>query len=156
MIGLAAVVAVPLGHVRCHREEVVQHPQVRSSLISGDFRSLRAVDQRAGEESAAGGGVSMLGQRDVDDLPELVDRPVQIPSPASHLDVRLVDEPPVTGGVPAGPGGVGEQRREPLHPPVHRDVVDVDTSLGQQLLDVPVGQARSDDAPPRRGPVGSY
>jgi len=43
----------------------------------------------------------------------------------------------------AGAGGVGQQRREPLHPPVHGDVVDLDTPLGQQLLDVAVGEAEA-------------
>jgi hypothetical protein len=38
------------------------------------------------------------------------------------------------------PGGVGQQRREPLHPPVDRDVVDLDPSLGEEFLDVAVGQ----------------
>jgi hypothetical protein len=40
--------------------------------------------------------------------------------------------------MPKRTGGVGEQRREPLHPPVHRHVVDIDAARGQQLLDVPI------------------
>ena len=43
--------------------------------------------------------------------------------------------------MPARAGGVGEQRREPLHPPVHRDVINVDAALGQQLLEIPIRQA---------------
>jgi acyl-CoA synthetase (AMP-forming)/AMP-acid ligase II len=43
--------------------------------------------------------------------------------------------------VAAGPGGLGEQRSEPLHPAVDGDVVDLDAALGEQLLDVAVGQA---------------
>jgi hypothetical protein len=39
------------------------------------------------------------------------------------------------------PGGVSRQRGEPLHPPVDRDVVDVDTAFSQQFFDVAVGQA---------------
>jgi hypothetical protein len=38
------------------------------------------------------------------------------------------------------PGRVGQQRREPLHPPVHRDVVHLDTAVHQKLLDVAVGE----------------
>jgi hypothetical protein len=38
----------------------------------------------------------------------------------------------------AGPGSLGEQRREPLHPPEDGDVVDLDATFGQQLLDVAV------------------
>jgi hypothetical protein len=33
--------------------------------------------------------------------------------------------------MPAGPGGLGQQRREPLDPPVDRDVVDLDPALGE-------------------------
>jgi hypothetical protein len=37
--------------------------------------------------------------------------------------------------------GVGQQRGEPLDPPVDRDVIDLDPAFGEQLLDVSVGQA---------------
>ena len=40
--------------------------------------------------------------------------------------------------VPERAGGVGEQRGEPLHPPVHGYGVDGDAALGQQLLDTMV------------------
>jgi len=40
--------------------------------------------------------------------------------------------------VPAWPRGLGQQRGEPLYPPVDRDVVDLDAALGEQLLDVAV------------------
>jgi len=43
----------------------------------------------------------------------------------------------------AGPGSRGEQRREPQHPPVDGDVVDLDAALGEQLFDVAVGQAEA-------------
>jgi single-stranded DNA-binding protein len=46
--------------------------------------------------------------------------------------------------------GVGQQRREPLHPPADADVVDLDTSLGEQLgrlrtrsWETPEGEKRS-------------
>jgi hypothetical protein len=29
------------------------------------------------------------------------------------------------------PGGVGQQRDEPLHPPIDRDVVDLDAAFGE-------------------------
>ena len=41
----------------------------------------------------------------------------------------------------AGPRSLDELRGEPLHPPVDGDVVNGDAALGQQFLDVPVGQA---------------
>jgi hypothetical protein len=43
--------------------------------------------------------------------------------------------------VPERPGGVSEQRGEPLHPPVDGDVIDLDPALGQQFLHIPIGQA---------------
>jgi hypothetical protein len=41
--------------------------------------------------------------------------------------------------VSARPGGVGQQRGEPLHPPVDGDVIDLNAALGEQFLDVAVG-----------------
>jgi hypothetical protein len=38
----------------------------------------------------------------------------------------------------ARPSDVGQQRREPLHPPVDRDVVNLDPALGEQLFEVAV------------------
>jgi fluoroquinolone transport system permease protein len=43
----------------------------------------------------------------------------------------------------AGSGGLGQQRREPLHPPEDGDVVDLDTAFGEQFFDVPVGEAET-------------
>jgi hypothetical protein len=42
--------------------------------------------------------------------------------------------------MPAGTGSLGQQGREPLHPAVDGDVVDLDAPFGEQLLDVAVGQ----------------
>jgi hypothetical protein len=36
--------------------------------------------------------------------------------------------------------GVGQQRGEALHPPVHGDVGDLDTPLDQKLFHIPVTQ----------------
>jgi hypothetical protein len=36
--------------------------------------------------------------------------------------------------VTAEPGGVGQQRGEPLHPAEHGDVVNLDAALDQQFL----------------------
>jgi hypothetical protein len=70
----------------------------------------------------------------------LVHGSVHVAPHTGDFDVGLVDEPPVTGRVPGEASGVGEQRREPLHPPVDGDVIDLHTAFGQQLFDVPVGQ----------------
>src|SRR5215204_3444529 len=96
--------------------------------------------QGPGEEPAGRGGVPLLGQQHVDDLPVLVDRPVQVAPTAGYLDVGLVDEPPVACRVPEWAGGVGEQRGEALYPSVDRDMVGFDAAFGEQLLHIAVGE----------------
>jgi hypothetical protein len=44
----------------------------------------------------------------------LIDRPVEIGPLAGDLQVGLVDEPPVTRSVPAGPGSLDELGGEPI------------------------------------------
>jgi hypothetical protein len=56
------------------------------------------------------------------------------------LHIGLVDPPAISRGVPAGADGVGQQRREALHPAVHRDVVDLDAALSQKFLYIAIGQ----------------
>ena len=43
--------------------------------------------------------------------------------------------------MPGAAGSVGQDRREPLDPPVDGDVVDLYSALGKQLLDIAIGQA---------------
>jgi hypothetical protein len=43
--------------------------------------------------------------------------------------------------VAAEPGGIGQQRREPLYPAKYRHVVDLDTALDQELFHVAVRKA---------------
>ena len=45
--------------------------------------------------------------------------------------------------MPARPSNLSHQWREPLHPAVDGDVVDLDAPFGEQLLDVAVGQAEA-------------
>jgi hypothetical protein len=79
--------------------------------------------------------------KDVDNLAVLVDCPVPVPPPTRDLHVGLVNAPTIANRVPARPGRIGEPRREALHPPVHRDVIDLDTTLRQQFLNVAIRQA---------------
>ena len=50
-----------------------------------------------------------------------------------------------------GPSGLRELWREPLDPPVDAHVVDLDAALGEELLDVPVGQAEPQVPAHRQG-----
>jgi hypothetical protein len=74
------------------------------------------------------------------DLSELVDRSVNVAPVTGDLHIRLVDLPAVADSMAARLGGVGQQRRKAEHPPVDSHVVDLDTALGEQLLDIAVGQ----------------
>ena len=96
--------------------------------------------QRTDEESAGGFQISLLGDQDVDDLAELTDCSVKVDPSPRGCDVCFVDEPLITTGVPAGSCRVDQQRREPLHPPVHADVVDGDPTLNQQFFHVSIGE----------------
>src|SRR5207253_8562317 len=72
----------------------------------------------------------------VDDLAVLVDGPVDVTSPAGDFHVGFVDKPPAADRVSARPGRVDQQWGEALHPPVQRDVVDVDAALREELFEV--------------------
>jgi len=96
---------------------------------------------RGGEEPGRRFHVTLGRDVHVDDLTMLVDRAVHVPPGPGHLHAGLVDEPPIPDRVAARPGRIDDQRSEPLHPPIQGDVIDLDPTLGQQLLEVPVGQA---------------
>jgi hypothetical protein len=85
--------------------------------------------------------IPFLGHQYVDDLPELIDRPVQIDPSTGNFYLGLVGEPPVTEAVPARPGRVDQQRRAPLYPAIDGDVIDLDPAFDQQLLDISIRQA---------------
>jgi hypothetical protein len=65
------------------------------------------------EEPPGGLGVPTRGDEHVDDLPELVDGAVDLAPVPSHVHIGLVHEPTVADGVPAGSGGLSQQRCEP-------------------------------------------
>jgi hypothetical protein len=144
MVALDVIVGVLVGSMPGRREQLVQHGRVHRRVIGDDLRrhDLRGTDGLL-EEPASGCRIPLHGDEDVDDLTELVDRAVDIPPSAGDLHVGLVDLPVVPDGVSAGPGGVGQQWCEPLHPAVDGDVVDLDAALGEQLLNIAVGQAEA-------------
>jgi hypothetical protein len=77
-----------------------------------------------------------------DDLPELVDRTVDVAPPAGDLCEGLIGLPAVADRVPAGPGHLSQERCEPHDPAVDGDVVDFDAAFGEQLFDVAVGETK--------------
>jgi Enoyl-(Acyl carrier protein) reductase len=113
-------------------------------LVGGDLDGCDLGRTDGLLEAPPGGlGVPTRGDEHVDDLPELVDCSVDVAPVPSHLRMGLVHEPTVADGVPAGSGGLSQQRCEPEHPPVDRHVVHLDTPLGEELLHVAVGQAEA-------------
>ncbi len=98
----------------------------------------------------AASDIAPRGHVHVDDLAVLVGGPVHVPPDACDLDICFLDEPAVTREVSAGSCRVDQQRREPLHPPVQAHVIHLDATLGEEFLQVPVGQGRSagTSAPP--------
>lgn len=94
----------------------------------------------AAVKNARCGDVTTLRHVPVDDLPVLVDRPIHVAPYPGDLQIGLVDEPAAAGQMPTRAGRVDQLRREPLHPPVQGHVVDLDATLGEQLLQIPVGQ----------------
>src|SRR4029453_8853978 len=87
--------------------------------------------------------VSRRGDEHVNDLPELVDPSVHVPPLRGDFYGGLGPEPAIAYSVAAGAGGLGQQRREPLYPAVDGDVISLDTTLGEEFLDVAVGQAEA-------------
>jgi hypothetical protein len=96
--------------------------------------------ERRCEEVLRGRRVSACRDVHIDDLAELIDGPIHVPPPAGDGDVGLVDIPAITDGMATRTGRVDQQRREALHPPIDRDVINLDPPLAEQLFDVAVRQ----------------
>jgi hypothetical protein len=141
VVGFDRVVRVLLGHVVGSGEQLIQHPWVGRRPVGGHLRRSSRVPEGTGEEPAGGRQVSLFGGQHVDDLPELVHRPIQIDPPTGDLHVGLIDKPAIARSVPAWLGHVDEQRRGPLHPPIHRYVIHLDAPFGKQFFGVAVGKA---------------
>ena len=96
VVGLDPVVRVGHGDVLGGGQQLVEHPRVGGGPVGGHFRRRGGAGQRPGEEPPGRLLVPFRRQQHVDDLAELVDRPVQVPPPAGDLHIGLVDEPPVS------------------------------------------------------------
>ena len=113
------------------------HRQRRSAVGDDPFR-LAMTGDRCGEERARRGNIATARDVDVDDLAVSVDGAVHVPPHAGHVDVGLVDEPASPDSVAARSRRVDDQRCEPLHPAVNRDVVHRDAAFGEQFFQVSV------------------
>ena len=131
VIGFDRVVGVLLHDVPRLGHELVEHPRVSRGPVGGHLGRPSRHAQGPGKELAGCRQIPLRRGQDVDDLSVLVDRPVQVHPLPSDLQVGLVDEPAIRGGVPAGSGCVDQLRGEPLYPPVDRDVIHGYAAFGQ-------------------------
>ncbi len=150
VVGLDGIVCVDLRFMEGRREHLVEDPGVEAVPVGGDLEVDPGAANRLGEEQPRRIGVPARREVHVDDLAELVDRPEQVAPGPSDLEVGLIDMPAITDGVLSGSRGLGELGSKPLDPPVHGHVIDLDPALGQELLDVPVGQAEPQVPPDRQ------
>jgi hypothetical protein len=119
VIRFDGIIGVLLRDVAGGRKKFIEHAGIGRCPVRTYFGRMWTVLQGTGEEPAGGRQISFLGYQHVDDLPDLVDRPVQIDPPPNDLHIRLIDEPPIARGVPTEPCHVDQQRGEPLHPPIN-------------------------------------
>jgi hypothetical protein len=54
--------------------------------------------------------------------------------------LAFIDKPPIIRRLPTRSSCINEQHGETPHPPVDRDMIDLDAPIDQHLFDVAVGQ----------------
>jgi len=143
VVSFHPVISVDLRTVPSSRGHLLQNTRVDRRLIGGDLhRNNFRGGQRSGKEISGRSTIPTQGDIHVDDLPELINRPVDVASPTGHFDVGLVDPPAVADTVPARARRLHGQRREALHPAKDADVVDLHSALSQQLFNIAIRQSQ--------------
>jgi hypothetical protein len=133
-------------------QQVIEDAREDPVPVGGDLHGWDPGPVHGSLEEAAGRlCVPPWREEDIDDLAELVDGPEQVAPYPSDLDVGLIDVPAIPDNVLSSPRGLDELRREPLDPPVDAHMVDLDASFGEELLDVPVGEAEPQVPPDGQG-----
>jgi hypothetical protein len=85
-------------------ERVVHHRQLGRGWIGDDLdRCDLGCPDGPFDEAVGSGCVPSCGQEHVDDLAELVDRPIDVASPSGDLDRGRIDLPAVADTMAAGP-----------------------------------------------------
>ena len=110
MIGLDGVIGVLLHDVARARQRLVQDADVGRCPAGGYLGWICSVFENMGEEPAGGGQIAFRSGQHVDDLAELVDRPVQIDPLPGDLDIGFIDEPAIAWHVPVGSCRIDQQR----------------------------------------------
>jgi hypothetical protein len=143
VVALDPVVGMAVGATPCEWQQLLQYRWVHQRPIGGDLGgpALGRADSPL-EEPAGSRASRPSGDEHVDELAELVDRSIDKAPLPSHPHIRLIHLPAVTDRMPTRPSGLDQQRREPQHPPVDRDVIDLDPALGEELFDVAVARPK--------------
>jgi hypothetical protein len=145
VIALDPVVGVLLGVVDRVWHQLDDDVGQRRGAIGDDLDRFTLRNERSREESTGRSDVATPRQQHVDDLAVLINRPIDVAPHAGDLHIGLIHEPPQPDRMPARSRGVDEQGREPLHPTKERDVIDVDATLGEELLEIAVRQPEAGD-----------
>jgi hypothetical protein len=53
----------------------------------------------------------------------------------------FINKPAATNRMSTRPSRVNQQRRETLHPPINRDVINVDATFIEQFFNIAIGQS---------------
>jgi len=106
-VPLAARPQTPPNYASASQPPTDAKPSLRASTGSDPDRS-------AGEECPRSRSIPPGRDHHVYHLAALINRPVQVYLTASDLDVGLLDEPPVPGGVPGRSGSANDLPREPV------------------------------------------
>lgn len=141
VIAFDTVVRILLGVVKRRGYEALDRGPQRWCSVGHDLDGVLCA-RSARAKPACGSDIASSGDEHVDDLTVLVHRPVDVASSAGNLHVGLVDEPTIADRVSARSGRVREQWGEAPHPPVDRDVIDLDSTLNLELLDISMGEPK--------------
>ena len=140
VVAFDAVVRVLGAVVERGRDETFDRRSQRRGPVGDDLDWLTMRAECRREESSSGSEIPSGRDEHVDDLTVLINCSVHIPPRTGDLHVRLVHEPTVTDRMAAWSGRVREKWGETLHPPVDRDVIDLDATFTEQFFDVAVGE----------------
>jgi hypothetical protein len=138
VITLNPVVRILDRVVQRPRQQLLDHVRQRRGPVGDDLFRFAMHGDRDHGERARRGDITPGRDEHVDDLAVSVDSSVHVASHAGNFDIGLVDEPAPPDGMAKGSRRVDQQRCEPLHPAVQREVVDLDAAFPEQFFQVSV------------------
>jgi hypothetical protein len=86
VISFDRVVRILFGDMTGRGQQLIEHSRIRRSPVGAHLGRSWTVIEGMGEESASGREIPVLRDEDVDDLPELVDRAVEVDPPSGDFD----------------------------------------------------------------------